>query len=102
MKVSNMSKVKMGFCTMYTADTFCDECGWDINDLSFNSFVPRIVFASDVEECPYCVVRCDEQNKPMILENGEVVDYTPHWFVFGAHNDHEISCSEVFDWLNCT
>ena len=94
-----MSKVNMGMYTMYSANEFCEELGWSMSDLGFNGYVPKMVLASDVDECPYCVVRCDEIGKPMICENGDVLADTPHWFVFGAHNDHEISPDEVFDWL---
>lgn len=97
-----MSKVKFDDYTMYTADEFCNELGWTMDDLSFDGFVPKLVFASDVEECPYCVVRCDELNKPCECENGDILEDTPHWYVFGAKTDHEIRADEVFDWLRRT
>ena len=57
------------------------------------------MYVSKLEECPYIVVRCDDLSTPSVLENGCKATYTPHWYVIGAHTDHEISSSEIFDWL---
>lgn len=92
--------VKLNNYTIYSADEFCAEFGWSQSDLGFDGYTPLVVYASDIDECPYIVLQCGDFNSPYVLENGDTVEYTPHWYVIGARTDYEIPRDgRQLEWL---
>lgn len=89
-----------GLYSIYAVDEFCNEFDWSVDDLSFHGYTPLVVYASDIDECPYMVIHCGDFNTPCELENGDICNYTPHWYVVGAKTDYEIPADgHQLEWL---